>query len=331
MEHVQPHSTSGIAIYAGASGEVRLVVELEGETLWLTQRQMSELFGIDQGVVARHLQNIFSSGELDEQHSMQKMHRMAGKSGRTAIRYNLDAVISVGYRANSLRATQFRIWATRTLKRYLQDGYVINRERLLEGQSEKVRELQEVIGSVARLATTRQLTGHEGELLELIDQYAHSWKVLEEYDAGAVKVKEGTKADFRLTQDLASHLVSTLRERMEDSSPLFGQEVHGKFRAVLGALDQTFEGAELYPSAEEKAAHLLYFLVKDHPFLDGNKRIGSFLFIYYLQQNAIWLKESGERRISDNALAALALMVAESRPEEKGTMVHLIVSLLQNG
>ena len=252
-------------------------------------------------------------------------------SDRPVQLYSLDVVISVGYRTNSVRATRFRIWATKTLRRYLVDGAAINRDRLLEMQTDKVKELQEVIGSVARLAGSRQLAGLEGELLELIDQYAHSWKVLEEYDSGEVRVTPGTKVRFRLTYGIADKLVTALTDRMNETSPLFGQEVYGKFKAVLGALEQTFEGDELYESAEEKAAHLLYFGIKDHPFVDGNKRISSFLFIYYLQQNGIWLKANGERRISDNALAALALMVAESRPEEKGTMVRLIVSLLQNG
>jgi len=318
-----------LLLYTDPAGEVRLQVSLRDETFWLSAQQIADLFGIDRTVVGRHIRNVFASDELEEKGNVQKMH-VAG-SDRPVRQYSLDVVISVGYRTNSLRATRFRVWATRTLRRYLLEGYALNRERLLEVQAGKLRELQETIGSVARLAASRQLTGHEGELLELIDQYAHSWKVLEEYDSGEVEVTTGQPPRFRLTYPTARRLVDALAKRMAEGSSLFGQEVHGKLRAVLGALDQSFDGDELYRAAEEKAAHLLYFGIKDHPFVDGNKRISSFLFIYYLQQNGLWLKESGERRISDNALAALALMVAESRPEERGTMVRLLVSLLQNG
>lgn len=309
-----------IVLYRAPDGSIALDVRLEQETVWLTQKQMAQLFQTERSVITKHLRNIFKSGELDEKSNVQKMH-IPGSDKPVAF-YNLDAIISVGYRVNSKRGTQFRIWATQVLREHLVRGYTVNARRLAE--------LRQTLRLVSQLADERHLAGDEAAaLLRLVRDYADSLVLLDDYDHGRLAAVAGrTPSAEPLTADEAEQLIGTLRTRF-DAGALFGREREaGRLQGILAAVFQTAFGRELYPTVEEKAAHLLYFVVKDHPFADGNKRIGAALFLRFLDKNRLLYTAEGTPRIAEEALVALTLLLAESDPKAKETMTRLVVALL---
>ena len=331
-----------IEIYEGLSGEVVFDVDADNETIWATQAQIAELFGVDRTVVGRHIRNIFNSGELDEavvcaKNAQTTQH--GAVKGKTQVHevkiYNLDAIISVGYRVNSKKATKFRIWATSVLKRYLNDGVAVNERRLKElamrREVEKLHDVEGMMALVRRLTTRNELdAGEANGVLEVISKYAGSFRTLQEYDDGHIDLSfMGRKKKGReLTLEMCLAAVEQLRSSV-GGSDLFGKERGKSFEGSLAAIFQSYDGKELYKSVQEKAANLLYFVIKDHPFYDGNKRIGSLLFILFLTMNDCHLTTNGETKISDRALTAIALLIAESEPKEKGLIVSLVCKLLE--
>ncbi len=320
-----------IIIYKTSKNEVVLDVRLEEETVWLSQAQISKLFGIERSVITKHLNNVFKNGELRENAVCAIFAHTAsdGKIYKTQF-YNLDAIISVGYKVNSKQATQFRIWATKTLKDHLLKGYTTNEKRLLEAR-EKFNELQTAISFLQEKSKKELLSGQEGEILNLLSSYAKTLTILEQYDKGELKESKGGKTKFILTYEHCLQIINELRKELvakKEAGDLFGSERDGSFEGIIRGLYQSFGGKELYPSVEDKASHLLYFIIKDHPFSDGNKRSGAFLFVYFLDKTNFLFKKSGERKINDNALVALALLVAESEPKEKETMIKIVKNLL---
>lgn len=331
-----------IEIYKGLSGEVVFDVDTEGETIWATQAQISQLFGVDRTVIGRHIRNIFNSGELDEMvvcaknaHTTQH-GAMTGKTQTHEVKvYNLDMIISVGYRVNSKKATQFRIWATSVLKRFVTDGVAVNERRLEDIRAKedvkRLREVEKMMGLVRRLTATKLLdAGEANGVLEVISRYAGSFKTLEEYDEGHIDLKflNKKRKQKELTVEMCNSAVAQLRRNVKGGD-LFGKMRGEMFEGSLTAIFQSFDGKELYPSVPEKAANLLYFIIKDHPFYDGNKRIGALLFILFLTLNDCHLTANGETKISDRALTAIALLIAESEPKEKALIVSLVCKLLE--
>ncbi|HUS49843.1 MAG TPA: virulence protein RhuM/Fic/DOC family protein, partial [Candidatus Paceibacterota bacterium] len=296
-----------IVIYLLKSGEVEVKVKLEKETIWLNAHQIAQIFDIDRTVIVKHIHNIYKSGELFEKSTCAKIAQVAtdGKIRRMN-QYNLDMIISVGYRVNSKRATQFRVWATRVLKEHIVQGYTINQRRLLETQS-KFKELQSAIAFLREKSSKKTLEGQEKEILDLLGNYTKTFSILTQYDKGKVKKLKGEKAKFVLEYNHCENVVVILKkdlaERMEASN-LFGIETGNKFESIIKNLYQTFDRKELYKTIEEKAAHLLYLVIKGHPFVDGNKRIASFLFVYFLDKNDYLYRKNGGRKINDNALVA---------------------------
>lgn len=320
-----------IIIYKTSKNEVVLDVRLEEETVWLSQAQISELFGIERSVITKHLNNVFKNSELHEDAVCAIFAHTASDGKNYKIKYyNLDAIISVGYRINSKRATQFRMWATKTLKEHLLKGYTINEKRLLEAR-EKFQELQTAISFLQEKSKKELLTGQAGEILNLLSSYAKTLSLLEQYDKGQLKEPKGGKTKFILKYEGCLKIIAELKKELiakREAGDLFGNERDGSFEGIIRGLYQSFGGKELYPSIEDKSSHLLYFIIKDHPFSDGNKRSGAFLFVYFLDKTGYLFKKSGERKINDNALVALALLVAESEPKEKETMIKIIKNLL---
>ena len=316
-----------VVLYKTGGGKAALDVRLAGETVWLTQAQMAKLFERDQSVISRHVNNVFKEKELGQKSNMQKMH--IAKSDKPVVFYSLDMIISVGYRVNSKRGTQFRIWATQTLKDHLARGYTLNERRLRE----RGIEMEQAVQLLSRTLTRHELVTEEGRgVLDVITRYAKSWLLLKEYDDNTLSVPERRRParvaiDYARARENINMLKARLVEKGEASN-LFGQERTEQLVGILGAIEQTFGGDPLYPSIEEKAAHLLYFVIKDHPFADGNKRIGSFLFILFLRENGYLEDAKGMPKINDNALVALALLTAESEPRNKELMIRLIMNLL---
>jgi len=326
---MQKQENNKIIIYKNKSGEMQIDVKVEKKTVWLSQKQIADLFQTDRTVVTRHIGNIFSTKELDEKSNVQKMH--IAKSDKPIKIYNLDVILSVGYRVNSKNATQFRIWATNTLRDYLIDGYKFNKKRLIE-QKEKLSSLKEAINFIEKKADTYLLQGKSRELLSLVNEFSRTLTLLEEYDKNKIKIKKTAKTISTLNYGRCKNIIIELKaelKREDEAGDLFGQEYDKKFQAVVNAIYQTFDGKELYNSIEEKAAHLIYLTIKDHPFADGNKRIASFLFIYFLRENNYLYTPNLERKISNNTLVPLALLIAASDPKEKDIIVKMIISLLQ--
>lgn len=317
-----------VIIYKTRKGPA-LEIKLQKDTVWLTQAQIGLLFAVDRTVVTKHLGNIFKTGELEEKSNVQKMH--VANSDKPVKFYNLDAIISVGYRVNSVRATQFRIWATKILKDYLVRGYTINEKKLLN-QAGQLKELQKVIALLQEKSSHKLLKGQSQEILNLLAGYAKSLALLEQYDQDKLTIPKGKKAKFILAYKDSLSVIDKIKTeliRKKQASGLFGLELSHKLESIVGNLYQTFDSKELYRSIVEKAAHLLYLIVKDHPFVDGNKRIGSFLFIYFLDKNNHLFSKSGERKINNSALVALTLLIAVSDPREKNAMIKIITNLLK--
>ena len=321
-----------IIIYKPTKGEVELKVRLEDETVWLDAHQMAMIFGVNRPAVVKHINNIYKTGELEEKSTCSKMEQVAadGKIRKMNL-YNLDMIISVGYRVNSQRATQFRIWATKILKQYLLQGYSINEKRLLEAKN-KFNQLQETISFLQKQSKKELLQGQEAEILNLLVDYSKTLSLLEQYDKGKLKSEKGQKTKFILEYKRCVEIIANIKRQLvskKEAGDLFGQERGGEFEGIIRGLYQTFAKKELYKSIEDKAAHLLYLTIKDHYFSDGNKRIASFLFVYFLDKNNYLYRESGEKKINDNALTALSLLIAESDPKEKEQMIALITQLLK--
>ena len=317
-----------VEIYEAPDGVIRLDVRLERDTVWLTQAQMVELFGRDQSVISRHIGNAFKEGELERESNMQKMH--IANSDKPVELYSLDVIISVGYRVKSPRGTQFRIWATRTLKEHLVRGYTLNQQRF----EHNARELEAALELVRKAAAGEALTSDQGRgLVELIARYTQTFLLLQRYDEGLLVEPKGTAGGalpaVKEARASIGHLKRDLMGRGE-ATDLFGRERDEGLTAVLGNLEQSVFGEPAYPTIEAKAAHLLYFVIKNHPFSDGNKRIGSFLFVDFLNRNGR-LFRAGAPVINDVGLAALALLVAESAPKDKEVMIRLVINMLAGG
>ena len=318
--------TGKIILYPGNGRSARPAVRLEKDTVWLNQKQMAELFKTERSVIGRHVRNIFKDGEVKQKSNVQKMH--IPFSDRPVQYFGLDVIISVGYRVNSKRATQFRIWATSLLKKHLIDGYTIN-QQVLKAREEKLIALQRAIKLIETVKARKPLEYSEAlGLLDVIRDYSRALSLLDDYDHGRVAVTGVSRgAGFRLTSDLALKAVAELKGG-EHTSGLFGLEKDKSFASSIESVYQTFSGKDLYPSAEEKAAHLLYFIVKNHSFVDGNKRIAAALFLWFMEKNRLLYRTDGTKRLADNALVALTLMIAESAPRDRDLIVRLVVNLI---
>lgn len=315
---------NNIIIYQNKKGAIEFKGDFRRDTIWATQAQIIQLFGVDQSVVSRHIKNIFASGEVGRKSNMQKMH--IANSDKPVITYSLDVVLGVGYRTNSSVAIEFRKWATRTLKDHLVKGYTINRRRLAQAQG-RLDELQGVVQFLHRKAKHKLLAGQEKEILSLLSDYSKTISLLKDFDTGEVAAARGIKGRYRLNYETACKVIGAIRKELRGGE-LFGKELDRRLDGIIGNIYQSQRGVDIYLTLEEKAAHLLYFIVKDHPFVDGNKRIASFLFVYLLDRNNYLFKSSGERKINDNALTALTLLVATSSPREKPLITRIIANLL---
>ena len=319
-----------IVIYQSEDGKTQLDVKLEGETVWLTQAQMSELFQTDRTVINRHIRNIYKSGELEEEATCAKnaQVRMEGsrKVSRSIPYYNLDMIISVGYRVNSIRGVRFRQWANNVLKQYLIKGYAVN-ERIRKQQLSELRQLVQVLGRTLQQKPV-PTTDESNALFKVVVDYTYALDTLDDYDYQRLSINQTTSEEtFHATYENAMKEIYLLKERFS-YSPLFGNEKDDSFKSSIGQIYQTFGGVDLYPSVEEKAAMLLYLVTKNHSFSDGNKRIAATLFLWFVNNNGILYREDGTKRIADSTLVALTLMIAESRTEEKDVMVKVVVNLI---
>lgn len=321
-----------IQIFQTAEGSTQIEVRFDHETVWLTQRQMSEVFDTTPENILMHLKNIFRDAELDESATAKDFLAVRTEGMRQVERklkhYNLDAIISVGYRVSSKRAVQFRQWATLRLKEYLVQGFSINQQRL-ESQQEKLAELRQAIALSARLIHNKALSANESQaILAILEKYSLALTVLDDYDHQRLQVA-GTRMTVhpRITYDEAMAQIQLWR-RQENLGGLFGNEKDESFKSSLETIYQTFDGKELYPSIEEKAANLLYFIVKNHSFTDGNKRIAAAIFVWFLQRHEFLYNAEGEKRIADNALVAFTLLIAESKPDEREMIVKVIINLI---
>jgi death-on-curing family protein len=321
---------NAVELYKTSEGETEIEVRFDKETVWLTLNQLSELYGRDKSVISRHLNNIFKNGELNYNATVAKNATVQTEGKRRVEReieyFNLDAIISVGYRVNSKQGTQFRIWATKRLKEYLIQGYSVNQKRL-----EELGRILHIIENTNQKEPEGRIDETKG-LLNILMKYAKSFVLLNKYDNNSldllslkdhityeIEYKEAKSAIERLKRELI---------KQKEASTLFGNQKDQSFAGILKSITQTFDGKYLYPTIEEQAANLLYFIIKSHPFSDGNKRIGAFLFVWFLEKNTHLLKPSGEHKINDNALAALALLVAQSDPDDKELMIKLICNLI---
>jgi len=315
-----------IVIYKISKNEIELSVRFEEETVWLKQEEIAKLYGKERSVITKHINKVFADKEVDKKSNVQFLH-IAGSDKPVAF-YSLDVILAVGYRTNSARAIHFRRWATRVLKNYLLKGYALNQKRLTEAEK-NFRQLQDAISFLEEKSKHNLLKG--SEIINLLSSYSKTLKLLEQYDKEQLSLVKKSRAKFILQYDQAKKIVETIKKELiskKEASNLFGQENDDKLKGIIGNIYQTFNGKELYPSVEEKSAHLLYFIIKDHPFVDGNKRIASFLFVYFLDKNNFLYKNTGERKISDNTLTALSLLIAISEPREKDKLIKIVSNLL---
>ncbi len=309
----------------------KLEVRLEKETVWLNLNQIASLFGRDKSVISRHLHNIYKSKELKRSSTVAFFATVQNEGGRIIERdieyYNLDAIISVGYRVNSKRGTEFRIWATNILKKHLVDGYTINEKRLKLAEH-KYLELKKSLKLLDNIVTLENISDETKGLIKVITEYSKALDILDDYDNQRLKIPKGTcELRYKITYEEAKTVIEEMKKNF-NLSPLFGLEKDKSFCSSLGAIYQTFDGKDVYPTVEEKAAHLLYFVVKNHSFVDGNKRIAAALFVYFLQKNGLLYRKDGTSRIDSISLVALTLMIAISKPAEKDIMIKVILNLL---
>lgn len=315
---------NSIEIYHSQDGSVQLNVKLENETVWLSANQMAMLFDRDAKTIRKHINNVFADGELAKESNTHFLR--VANSDKPVPFYNLDVIISVGYRVKSQQGVQFRRWATSVLKQYLIKGYAINQQIKLD----RYNELKDVVRLMSRAVglqdkvTTDEYSG----LFNVISDYVYALDTLDQYDYQSLSISKTTKDEpFRATYDNAMEAINALKEKF-GGSKWFANEKDDSFKSSIGQIYQTFGGEELYPSVEEKAAMLLYLVVKNHSFSDGNKRIAAMLFLWFLNNNRVLYAEDGHKRIADNTLVALTLMIAESRTEEKDVMVKVVVNLI---
>ena len=320
---------ASIVLYTTDDGNTQLEVKLENETVWLTQSQMAELFGIGRTTVLRHIKNVYESEELEEKSTCAKNAQVRLEGNRRIQRsipyYNLDMIISVGYRVNSRRATSFRRWATTVLKQYLVKGYAIDKRRL-----DHYDELKNIVRLMSRAITIQDKVsdGEYSGLFNVITDYVYALDTLDRYDFQSLQIDKTTSEEpFHATYENAMEAINALKVKF-GGSQWFANEKDDSFKSSIGQIYQSFGGEDLYPSVEEKAAMLLYLVVKNHSFSDGNKRIAAMLFLWFMEKNGILYSEDGHKRIADNTLVALTLMIAESRTEEKDVMVKVVVNLI---
>jgi prophage maintenance system killer protein len=320
---------SQIKIYQSEDGKTEINVQLDNETVWLSLNQMAELFERDKSVISRHISNIFKEKELEKDSVVAKNATTAsdGKSYKVDY-YNLDVIISVGYRIKSQRGTQFRIWANSILKDFLINGYALNEKRLSQ-QNKQLKKLQESVKILGNILDYKALSSDESiGLLKIISDYAYALDILDRYDYQKLEISDTSgKEKYQLNYDEAMNQIR-IAKKAHGNSDLFGNEKDDSFKSSIATIYQTFGGEDLYPSIEEKAANLLYFITKNHSFSDGNKRIAAFLFLYFMEKNGILFDENRNKRIADNTLVALTLMIAVSKPDEKDTMTKVIVNLI---
>ena len=319
-----------IVIYQTEDGQTQIDVRLENETVWLTQAQMVELFQTTKQNVSLHLNNLYKEGELQKEGTVKEYLTVQQEGKRRVSRrvkyYDLDVIISVGYRVHSKRGTAFRIWARKIIKDYLVKGYVVN-ERI---RHEQIGELRQLVGMLGRTLQNQAVisTDETTALFEVVTDYTYALDTLDNYDYERLAIDKTTKQEkFHATYENAMEAINGLREKFGGST-LFGNEKDESFKSSIGQIYQTFGGDELYPSVEEKAAMLLYLVTKNHSFSDGNKRIAATLFLWFLNNNGILYREDGSKRLADNTLVALTLMIAESKTEEKDVMVKVVVNLI---
>jgi prophage maintenance system killer protein len=316
-----------MVLYQGQDGIVELDVRLERESLWLSLNQIAALFERDKSVISRHLRNVYATAELDRAATVAFFATVQEEGGRTVERqieyFNLDAILSVGYRVNSKRGTQFRIWATRVLRDHLLQGYSVNERRL--------QELKQSLRIVGQVLDRYDVSSDQAQaLLRVVADYARALDILDDYDHQRVRLGPVRRGEARgIDYDEAIAIVAQLRTTY-GGSKLFGREKDASLRGSLGAVMQAFDGADVYPGLEEKAAHLLYFLVKNHSFVDGNKRIGAALFLWFMEKNGMLYRPDGAKRVADNALVAITLMIAESAPDQREILTRIVVELIND-
>ena len=315
-----------IEIFQSSNGAIEFTNDITHETMWANLNQISQLFSRDKSVISRHIKNIFVSEELDK-NSVVAIFATTATDGKTyQVEYfNLDMILSIGYRVDSKEATNFRKWATSVLKKYLIDGYAINEKKVTQ-----TKELLNNLKQTIDFLSNKEI-GHEKEILTLLHTYTKTLSLLESYDKSSIEDFKGNSSDFVLTYEQAKEVISQLKEvliKKGEATQLFANEKADELAGIIGNLYQTFGGEELYPSIEDKATHLLYLIIKDHPFNDGNKRTASFLFIYFLDKCNYLYKQNGEKKINENALTTLTLLVASSNPKEKDILIKLIKHLL---
>lgn len=305
---------NNIVLFQSSDREISLDVSTDGSTVWLTQSQMAELFEKDQSVISRHISNVFKDGELEKESNMHVLH--IAKSDRPVAFYNLDVIISVGYRVKSRRGVEFRRWATDVLRRYIIEGAATNERRL------------EQLGKVARVMARIQESLETRQVLDIVQSYTAALDLLDDYDHQRLKAPKGDKATYVLSYEECRKVIDDMK--FGEESDLFGVEKDESFKGTLGSIYQGFGGQEIYPSLQEKAANLLYLVVKNHAFLDGNKRIAATMFLYFLDRNGV-LFVDGRKTIDDSTLVAITIMIAESKPEEKDAMTALVMNFLALG
>ena len=323
MKNITNHS-GDIVIYQSENGNTRINVNLQGETVWLSANQMAILFDRDEKTIRKHINNVFSEGELPKKNNTQKM-RVDDVKQAVAF-YTLDVIISVGYRVKSKRGTQFRIWANKVLKEYLVKGFVIN-DKITQRKYEELSQLVHILGRT--INSQPELSSQENlDLINVVTDYTYALDTIDKYDYQKLKIEKTTfENKFIATYDNAILIIQSLKEKF-GGNWLFGNEKDDSFKSSIGQIYQTFDGVDLYPSVEEKAAMLLYLITKNHSFSDGNKRIAATLFLWFMQNNGILYNSDGSKRISNGTLVAITLMIAESRPEEKDIMVKVVVNLI---
>ena len=332
MKNPKPKSKGEILLYKTPEGDTQIDVKLEEENVWLTLKQIATLLQKDKSVISRHIHNIFDEKELVRNATVAKFATVQEEGNREIIRklryFNLDVIISVGYRVKSKRGTQFRIWANKILKDYLIKGYTLNEKKLKE-QTERLKELEKTLEIFSNVVDGYQLKQDEfAGIIKVVKDYTFALDILDGYDNKTLDISNITKKlSFKITYDSAKKVIDKMKKQFGGSS-LFGKEKDKSFSGTIGTIYQTFGKKELYPSIEEKAAHLLYFSIKNHSFIDGNKRISAALFLWFLQMNNYLYGKNGRKRIADNALVALCLLIAESNPKEKEMIVKVVINLI---
>jgi len=312
-----------IEIYKNQNGNSEIQIQFDGESFWLRQNQIAEIFDKDRTVITKHINKILKDDEVDEKSNVQKMH--IANSDKPVTFYSLDIILAVGYRTNSQKAIEFRKWATSVLKKYLTDGYAINETKITQ-----TKNILQNLKQTIEFLTTKQI-GEEKEILSLLKNYTKTLSLLESYDKSNIEDFNGRTTVYELSYDEVKNVLSKLKTNLiskKEATELFANEKDDQLFGIIGNLYQTFGGAQLYPSIEDKAANLLYFIIKDHPFNDGNKRSASFLFVYFLDKCDYLYKENGQMKINDNALTTLTLLVASSQPKEKDILIKLIKHLI---